>query len=39
VGLIDLAAELVRAGYVIAVRDDNPKCLHCTELTILRVAC
>jgi hypothetical protein len=39
VGLIDLAAELVRTGYAIAVRDDNPKCLHCTELTILRVAC
>jgi hypothetical protein len=39
VGLIDLAAELIRAGYAIAVRDDNPMCLHCTELTILRVAC
>jgi len=32
-------SRLISMGYVVAKRDDNPICKHCTELTLLRVAC
>lgn len=31
--------NLLRMGYVVVHQDDNPSCRHCTELTLLRVAC
>lgn len=37
--LVQLQAQLTRMGYATVVRDDNAKCRHCTELTLLRVKC
>ena len=37
--LVLLQAQLTRMGYATVVRDDNAKCRHCTELTLLRVKC
>ncbi|KAL7579073.1 hypothetical protein ACA910_019110 [Epithemia clementina (nom. ined.)] len=37
--LLELQTHLMRMGYIVTVRDDNPKCPHCTELTLLRVRC
>jgi hypothetical protein len=39
IDMLDLAAEITKAGYAVVVGDDSPFCLHCTELTVLRVAC
>lgn len=37
--LLELQNHLMRMGYVVTVRDDNPRCLHCTELTLIRARC
>jgi len=37
--MVDLQARFLQMGYVVAVRDDNPKCTHCTELTLVRYRC
>ena len=37
--LVELQAHLLKMGYVVAVRDDNKYCRHCTELTLLRYKC
>ncbi|KAL7559654.1 hypothetical protein ACA910_006250 [Epithemia clementina (nom. ined.)] len=37
--MVALQAQFMRLGYVVTIRDDNPKCPHCTELTLLRVLC
>lgn len=37
--MINLEAHFLRMGYVVVERDDNARCLHCTELTLLRVKC
>ncbi|KAL7549606.1 hypothetical protein ACHAWF_012878, partial [Thalassiosira exigua] len=37
--LVRFQSHLLGLGYVVAKRDDNPHCPHCTELTLLRVAC
>ena len=31
--------RLVGLGYAIVKRDDNPACMHCTELTLMRISC
>lgn len=36
---IELQAHLLRMGYSVAIRDDNPHCRHCTELSLLRHKC
>jgi FkbM family methyltransferase len=37
--LYHLNTKFLEAGYIVASRDDNRFCLHCTELTLLRVFC
>lgn len=37
--LVRLQSRLLGLGYVVVNRDDNPHCQHCTELTLVRVAC
>jgi hypothetical protein len=37
--LVRLQSNLLRVGFVTVHRDDNPHCRHCTELTLMRVAC
>ena len=37
--MVRLSTHLARVGYITAVNDPNPKCPHCTELTLLRVSC
>lgn len=37
--IIRLQSHLLELGYVVANRDDNPWCAHCTELTLVRVSC
>jgi Methyltransferase domain len=37
--LLELQSRLLKMGYVVAVRDDNRACDHCTELTLLRHKC
>ncbi|CAB9523094.1 Pfam:DUF672 [Seminavis robusta] len=37
--LVALQEHLLKMGYVVAVRDDNRLCRHCTELTLLRHKC
>lgn len=37
--IVELQTHLLRMGYVIAVRDDNRACAHCTELTLIRIQC
>lgn len=34
-----LASRLIKQGYATIVRDDNPFCKHCTELTAVRFRC
>lgn len=34
---VELSQKLLRMGYVVVERDDNPRCPHCTELTLVRV--
>ncbi|KAL7558373.1 hypothetical protein ACA910_007061 [Epithemia clementina (nom. ined.)] len=37
--MVALQAQFMRMGYVVTIRDDNPHCPHCTELTLIRVHC
>ena len=37
--MISLQAHLLRMGYAVIVRDDNKRCLHCSELTLVRIRC
>lgn len=37
--MVNLQAHLLRIGYVVVERDDNRRCPHCTELTLLRARC
>ena len=37
--MVRFQGNLLRMGFVVAHRDDNPYCKHCTELTLIRVAC
>lgn len=37
--LVRLQSHLLGLGYVVIHRDDNRSCKHCTELTLMRVAC
>ena len=37
--VIRLQQHLLQAGYVVASRDDNWRCPHCTELTLVRTQC
>jgi len=37
--LVRFQSRLLGLGYVVVHRDDNSFCKHCTELTLLRVAC
>lgn len=37
--LVELQTHLLRMGYAVVVRDDNPHCRHCTELTLIRIHC
>lgn len=39
IDLVNLQEHLLKMGYVVAVRDDNEMCKHCTELTLLRHKC
>ena len=39
VDLVRFQGNLLRMGFVVIHRDDNPACKHCTELTLMRVAC
>lgn len=32
-------SNLLRLGYILVKRDDNPRCKHCSEITLIRVAC
>ena len=36
---IKLQEHLLKMGYATIVRDDNPHCLHCTELTLVQIKC
>ena len=37
--MISLQSHLLKMGYATLVNDYNPKCMHCTELTLLRIRC
>lgn len=37
--LLALGLRLANAGYVIAQRNDNPSCMKCTELLLVRDPC
>ena len=37
--VVRFQSHLLKNGYVVVNRDDNPSCPHCTELTLLRVSC
>ena len=37
--LVKLQEHLLKMGYATVVRDDNPYCPHCTELTLIRFQC
>lgn len=37
--MINLQEHLLKMGYVTIVRDDNSRCGHCTELTLMRIRC
>ena len=37
--LLALGERLANAGYVIAQRNDNPSCMTCTELLLVRDPC
>jgi len=36
---VRLASHLLKVGYATMIRDDNPHCRHCTELTLFRYRC
>lgn len=37
--MLRFQSHLFGLGYVVVNHDDNPQCRHCTELTLLKVAC
>lgn len=37
--LVRFQTHLLKRGFVVVKRDDNPHCPHCTELTLMRIAC
>ena len=37
--MVRFQSHLLRNGYVVVNKDDNPHCAHCTELTLMRVRC
>jgi hypothetical protein len=37
--LVKLQEHLLKTGYAVAFRDDNRRCRHCTELTLIRYQC
>jgi hypothetical protein len=37
--IVKLQEHLLKTGYAVAVRDDNRRCRHCTELTLVRYQC
>jgi len=39
IDLFNLNLSLLKAGYIVANRDDNVRCPHCSELTLLRLLC
>jgi len=39
IDMFNLNLSLLKGGYIVANRDDNVDCPHCTELTLLRLFC
>jgi hypothetical protein len=37
--MVRLQEHLLKAGYAVGFRDDNRRCPHCTELTLVRYQC
>lgn len=37
--MINLQTHLLKMGYAVVKRDDNSRCPHCTELTLVRIRC
>lgn len=37
--MVRLQLHLLQLGYAVLVRDDNSRCKHCTELTLVRIRC
>lgn len=37
--MINLHEHFLKMGYAVVVRDDNSECMHCTELTLIRIKC
>ena len=37
--MINLQSKFLQMGYAVIERDDNRRCAHCTELTLVRVRC
>jgi hypothetical protein len=37
--MINLQEHLLKMGYAVINRDDNRRCFHCTELTLVRIRC
>ena len=37
--MIQLQTHLLRMGYATIIRDNNGRCAHCTELTLIRIKC
>jgi hypothetical protein len=37
--MVKLQEHLLKTGYAVSVRDDNQRCKHCTELTLVRYQC
>jgi hypothetical protein len=37
--LINLQTHLLKMGYIVANRDNNNRCKHCSELTLVRIRC
>lgn len=37
--IVELQTHFLRMGYAVIFRQDNPACLVCTELTLMRIHC
>ena len=37
--MVNLQKHFIKMGYAVVVRDDNRRCHHCTELTLVRMRC
>jgi hypothetical protein len=37
--MVRMQSHLLRMGYATVVNDPNKKCLHCVELTLVRIRC